>query len=53
MNADDVSSAHVWPTGDTPDSDGRIWVTPKIPFIVPITAAALFVTFIGNIMFLI
>ncbi|MDR0198163.1 MAG: hypothetical protein LBI08_00265 [Methanomassiliicoccaceae archaeon] len=53
MDADRVGSSHVWPMCENADGDGKIWVTPKIPFIVPITAAVLFVTFVGNIMFLI
>jgi preflagellin peptidase FlaK len=52
MNADDVSSAHVWPMEDIPDRrDGRIWVTPKIPFIVPMTVAVMFIAFTGGVMF--
>ncbi len=31
----------------------RIWVTPIIPFIVPITVATIFVALIGNLLFLI
>lgn len=31
----------------------KVWVTPKIPFLIPITIAVLFITIIGNIMFLI
>ncbi|MCL2142800.1 MAG: hypothetical protein FWH44_00865 [Methanomassiliicoccaceae archaeon] len=59
MDAVRAEKAHVWPmnaaetsAGTAADADGKIWVTPKIPFIVPITAAALFVTFIGNLLFL-
>ncbi|MDR2865853.1 MAG: hypothetical protein LBV13_00385 [Methanomassiliicoccaceae archaeon] len=52
MNAADVKNAHVWPAEDVNGStDGRIWVTPKIPFIIPITVAVIFVMFIGNILF--
>ena len=29
----------------------RIWVTPKIPFLIPITASLLFSTIVGNIIF--
>ena len=29
----------------------RIWVTPKIPFLVPITASLLFSTIVGNLIF--
>ena len=53
INAADAEKAHVWPMkNSSPDADGRTWVTPKIPFIVPITAAVLFVALIGNILFL-
>jgi len=30
----------------------RIWVTPMVPFIIPLTAAFMFVSFIGNLAFL-
>jgi archaeal preflagellin peptidase FlaK len=30
----------------------RIWVTPKIPFLIPITASLVFSTIVGNIIFL-
>ena len=30
----------------------KVWVTPKIPFLIPITLAVLFLTVVGNIMFL-
>jgi archaeal preflagellin peptidase FlaK len=30
----------------------RIWVTPKIPFLIPITASLLFSAIVGNIIFL-
>jgi preflagellin peptidase FlaK len=56
MHADRVSGSHVWPMhsdGGIGDADGMLWVTPKIPFIVPVTAAVLFVAFIGNIIFLV
>jgi preflagellin peptidase FlaK len=29
----------------------RIWVTPKIPFLIPITASLLFSTIVGNLIF--
>jgi len=29
----------------------RIWVTPKIPFLIPITVSLLFSTIVGNIIF--
>ncbi|MCL2712079.1 MAG: hypothetical protein FWD37_02225 [Methanomassiliicoccaceae archaeon] len=50
MNKKDVSKAHVW-VMSSEEFNERVWVTPKIPFIVPITAAVLFVAFIGNIIF--
>jgi preflagellin peptidase FlaK len=53
MSAEDAAGAHVWPIDAAPDSDGKVWVTPKIPFIVPITVAVFFVTFVGNVMFLV
>ena len=55
MNRSDTEHSHIWPMkGETgSDADDRIWVTPKIPFIIPITAAAVFVAFIGNPIFLI
>jgi len=55
MNISHAEHSHVWPMkGETdPDVDGRIWVTPKIPFIIPITAAVMFVAFIGNLVFII
>ena len=56
MNAADTENAHVWVSDDNDDcdpcGDGRIWVTPKIPFIVPITLAALIVMVFGNLLFL-
>jgi len=53
MNAADADKAHVWYMKErSADACGKIWVTPKIPFIVPITAAVLFVTTVGNILFL-
>lgn len=30
----------------------RVWVTPMIPFLIPITIAIIFVAFVGNILFL-
>jgi preflagellin peptidase FlaK len=51
MSAEDADKAHVWVTSDV--TDGKVWVTPKIPFIIPITVAVLFVAFVGNILFLI
>jgi preflagellin peptidase FlaK len=30
----------------------RVWVTPKIPFIVPMTAALVFTVIVGNLLFL-
>lgn len=30
----------------------RIWVTPMIPFLIPLTAATVFVAFFGNLMFI-
>jgi len=56
MDRSDADHSHVWPMTDCHGSDAadeKIWVTPKIPFIIPITAAVIFVTFIGNIIFLI
>jgi prepilin signal peptidase PulO-like enzyme (type II secretory pathway) len=35
------------------NGDGKIWVTPKIPFILPITAAVIITAVIGNVIFLI
>ncbi len=32
---------------------GRVWVTPKIPFIIPMAAALVFTTVVGNILVLI
>ena len=32
--------------------EGEIWVTPMIPFLIPITVAVLFVALIGNLLFL-
>jgi len=32
--------------------ESEIWVTPMIPFLIPITVAVLFVAFIGNLLFL-
>jgi prepilin signal peptidase PulO-like enzyme (type II secretory pathway) len=29
-----------------------IWVTPKIPFLIPITVSVLFSSIVGNIIFL-
>ena len=56
MNRCDVKDSHVWPmkiaAEEYPD-DERIWVTPKIPFMIPITAAFIFVAFAGNLIFLI
>lgn len=31
---------------------GRIWVTPKVPFLIPITASLLFSAVVGNLFFL-
>jgi len=56
MNRYDAENSHVWPMKDhgTEREDGeRIWVTPKIPFIIPITAAFIFVALAGNLIFLI
>lgn len=30
----------------------EIWVTPKVPFLIPITASILFSSFVGNVIFL-
>jgi len=56
MNSRDARDSHVWimdktNIGNTCHND-RIWVTPKIPFIVPLTAAAIFTALAGNPMFL-
>ena len=32
--------------------ESEIWVTPMIPFLIPITVAVLFVAFVGNLLFL-
>jgi len=56
MDGQEAEHSHVWPMkdgGTSSDADGMIWVTPKIPFIVPITAAVIFVAFVGNLIFLI
>jgi preflagellin peptidase FlaK len=29
----------------------KVWVTPKIPFLVPITLAMMFLVSVGNLMF--
>jgi len=54
MNKNDAENSHIWPMKDRGGdiNDERIWVTPKIPFIIPIAAAFVFVTFIGNLLFL-
>jgi len=52
MDAARVAEAHVWPVDKEASDDGKMWVTPKIPFIVPITAAVIFVALIGNLFFL-
>jgi prepilin signal peptidase PulO-like enzyme (type II secretory pathway) len=53
MDASRVSDSHVWPMRDeVAADDGKIWVTPKIPFIVPITFAVFFVALFGNVLFL-
>jgi preflagellin peptidase FlaK len=31
----------------------RVWVTPKVPFIIPITASLVFTAIVGNLLFLI
>jgi len=31
----------------------RVWVTPKVPFIIPITASLIFTAVVGNLFFLI
>jgi preflagellin peptidase FlaK len=33
--------------------EGRIWVTAMIPFLVPLTVAIIFLTFVGNLFFLV
>jgi len=48
----DNVTGYVWHMGGD-EEDGKVWVIPKIPFIVPITAAVLFTAFIGNVFFLI
>ena len=53
MRSEDVEGHHVWPMGDGAEEDGKVWVTPKIPFIIPITAAVVFTMFVGNLIFLI
>jgi preflagellin peptidase FlaK len=59
MDAADAEKAHVWPMDgvgthrSSDDSGEMIWVTPKVPFIVPITAAVLFAAVAGNVLFLI
>jgi preflagellin peptidase FlaK len=54
MNGCDVKDSHVWVMKNCEDTnDERIWVTPKIPFIIPITAAFVFVALVGNLIFLI
>jgi hypothetical protein len=30
----------------------RVWVTPKIPFIIPMTASLIFTATVGNLLFL-
>jgi len=52
IHSEKATKAHVWVMNRSEEKDGKIWVTPKIPFIVPITAAALFVAFVGNVFFL-
>jgi preflagellin peptidase FlaK len=53
MDATKAQNSHVWTMDENEVADdGRIWVTPKIPFIVPITAAAIFLVFAGNVLFL-
>jgi len=54
MDAERVENSHVWPMrGCATEDDGKVWAVPQIPFIVPITAAVLFVAFVGNTVFLI
>jgi len=55
MDADAAGKAHVWPmdADAMPDGEGKIWVTPKIPFIVPITASVIITVVVGNVLFLI
>jgi len=53
MSSEDVEAHHVWPMDGKEDAeDGKVWVTPKIPFIIPITAAVIFTVLIGNVIFL-
>ncbi|MCL2607008.1 MAG: hypothetical protein FWD92_00390 [Methanomassiliicoccaceae archaeon] len=54
MDSGDTCNAHVWIMDSAHDTDlnERIWVTPKIPFIVPLTAALLFIVLAGNPVFL-
>lgn len=49
--AEEAERTHVWKIGDEDDA-GMVRVSPMIPFIVPITAAVLFVSVIGNLMFI-
>ncbi|MDR0778559.1 MAG: hypothetical protein LBE48_03875 [Methanomassiliicoccaceae archaeon] len=54
MDPKDAANSHVWPMDMGTAADGeKIWVTPKIPFIVPITIAVIFIAFIGNVLFMI
>ncbi|MGD9963672.1 MAG: A24 family peptidase C-terminal domain-containing protein [Thermoplasmata archaeon] len=60
---DGAHRRHVRPIGDERLSEeidklvsaghGRIWVTPKVPFIIPMTIAFIFTTAVGNILFII
>jgi len=64
VDAKEAEELYVWPmavkknksknseTSNETQDDGKIWVTPKIPFIIPITAAVIFTAVIGNIAFL-
>lgn len=52
IDPSDVQRSHVW-LMEGQEGKERVWVTPKIPFIVPLTAAAVFVACAGNIFFLI
>ena len=53
VDAQSVDRMHVWPMKGGPAEDGKVWVTPKIPFIVPITAAFALTIVLGNVLFLI
>ena len=52
VSPEDTDGAGKASTSAPESSDGKIWVTPKIPFILPITAAVVITAVIGNVIFL-